>query len=161
MISEELEAIKNKYADERRTRFEEATGDLTILDLIADEEQVITLSITGYIKRTSHSEYAMQRRGGFGQKGMKTKAEDQVQELFTASTHSHLLIFTTKGQVFKVPVYTIPETSRTARGTPIVNLVSLDKDDEIAAVISVRDFDEEVDLFFCSKKGLGQANTLG
>ena len=161
VISEELEAIKNKYADDRRTRFEEATGDLTILDLIADEEQVITLSITGYIKRTSHSEYAMQRRGGFGKKGMKTKAEDQVQELFTASTHSHLLIFTTKGQVFKVPVYTIPETSRTARGTPIVNLVSLDKDDEIAAVISVRDFDEEVDLFFCSKKGLVKRTRLG
>jgi len=160
VISDELLAIKDKYADERRTRFEEATGDLTILDLIADEEQVITLSITGYIKRTSHSEYSMQRRGGFGKKGMKTRAEDQVRELFTASTHTHLLIFTTKGQVFKVPVYTIPETSRTARGTPIVNLVSLDKDDEIAAVISVRDFDEEVDLFFCSRKGLVKRTRL-
>jgi DNA gyrase subunit A len=160
VISDELLAIKDKYSDDRRTRFEEATGDLTILDLIADEEQVITLSITGYIKRTSHSEYSMQRRGGFGKKGMKTKAEDQVRELFTASTHTHLLIFTTKGQVFKVPVYTIPETSRTARGTPIVNLVSLDKDDEIAAVISVRDFDEEVDLFFCSRKGLVKRTRL-
>jgi DNA gyrase subunit A len=160
IISDELLAIKDKYADERRTRFEEATGDLTILDLIADEEQVITLSVTGYIKRTSHSEYSMQRRGGFGKKGMKTKTEDQVRELFTASTHTHLLIFTTKGQVFKVPVYTIPKTSRTARGTPIVNLVSLDKDDEIAAVISVRDFDEEVDLFFCSRKGLVKRTRL-
>ena len=160
IISEELIAIRNKYADERRTRFEEATGDLTILDLIADEEQVITLSVTGYIKRTGHSEYSMQRRGGFGKKGMKTRQEDQVNELFTASTHSHLLIFTTKGQVFKVPVYTIPETSRTARGTPIVNLVNLDGDDEIAAVISVRDFDEEVDLFFCSKKGLVKRTRL-
>ena len=161
VISEELEAIKNKYADDRRTRFEEATGDISILDLIADEEQVITLSLTGYIKRTSHSEYSMQRRGGFGKKGMKTREEDQVSELFTASTHSHLLIFTTKGQVFKVPVYTIPETSRTARGTPIVNLVNLDGDDEIAAVISVRDFDEEVDLFFISKKGLVKRTRLG
>jgi DNA gyrase subunit A len=103
----------------------------------------------------------MQRRGGFGKKGMKTRQEDQVSELFTASTHSHLLIFTTKGQVFKVPVYTIPETSRTARGTPIVNLVNLDGDDEIAAVISVRDFDEEVDLFFISKKGLVKRTRLG
>jgi DNA gyrase subunit A len=161
IISEELLAIKNKYSDDRRTRFEEATGDISILDLIADEEQVITLSITGYIKRTSHSEYSMQRRGGFGKKGMKTRQEDQVRELFTASTHSHLLIFTTKGQVFKVPVYTIPETSRTARGTPIVNLVNLDGDDEIAAVISVRDFDEEVDLFFCSRKGLVKRTRLG
>ena len=92
---------------------------------------------------------------------MKTREEDQVSELFTASTHSHLLIFTTKGQVFKVPVYTIPETSWTARGTPIVNLVNLDGDDEIAAVISVRDFDEEVDLFFISKKGLVKRTRLG
>ncbi|MEC8192238.1 MAG: DNA gyrase subunit A [Myxococcota bacterium] len=161
VIGEELTAIRDKYSNDRRTRFEEATGDLTILDLIADEEQVITLSLTGYIKRTSHSEYSMQRRGGFGKKGMKTRELDQVSELFTASTHSHLLIFTTQGQVFKVPVYTIPETSRTARGTPIVNLVNLDGDDEIASVISVRDFDEEVDLFFCSKKGLVKRTRLG
>jgi DNA gyrase subunit A len=91
---------------------------------------------------------------------MKTRQEDQVSELFIASTHTHLLIFTTKGQVFKVPVYTIPETSRTARGTPIVNLVNLDGDDEIASVISVRDFDEDVDLFFCSKKGLVKRTRL-
>ncbi len=160
IISEELLAIRDKYADERRTRFEEATADISILDLIADEEQVITLSLTGYIKRTPHSEYSMQRRGGFGKKGMKTRNEDQVSELFTASTHSHLLIFTTKGQVFKVAVYTIPMTSRTARGTPIVNLVKLDGDDEIAAVISVRDFDEDLDLFFCSKKGLVKRTRL-
>ncbi len=160
IITEELVVIRDRYSNDRRTRFEEATGDLTILDLIADEDQVITLSLTGYIKRTSHSEYSMQRRGGFGKKGMKTRQEDQVSELFIASTHTHLLIFTTKGQVFKVPVYTIPETSRTARGTPIVNLVNLDGDDEIASVISVRDFDEDVDLFFCSKKGLVKRTRL-
>ncbi len=160
VITEELEAIKEKYGNDRRTQFIEASSDLTILDLIADEEQVITLSVTGYIKRSSHTEYTMQRRGGFGKKGMNTKAEDQVSELFTASTHSHLLVFTTHGQVFKVPVYTIPKTGRNARGTPIVNLVNLDQDDQIAAVISVRDFDEEVDLFFCSKKGLVKRTRL-
>jgi DNA gyrase subunit A len=160
IITEELVLVRDRYSNDRRTRFEEATGDISILDLIADEEQVITLSLTGYIKRTSHSEYSMQHRGGFGKKGMKTRQEDEVSELFTASTHSHLLIFTTKGQVFKVPVYTVPETSRTARGTPIVNLVNLDGDDEIASVISVRDFDEKIDLFFCSKKGLVKRTRL-
>jgi len=161
VIKEELLALRNKYANERRTDFIEATGDLTILDLIADEEQVITLSVTGYIKRSSHAEYQEQRRGGFGKRGMKTKEEDQVQEIFVASTHSHLLVFTVQGQVYKVPVYNIPETGRAARGTPIVNLLGLDKDDEIASVISVRDFDEEVDLIFCSKKGLVKRTRLG
>jgi DNA gyrase subunit A len=160
VIKEELIALRIKYANDRRTNFIEATGDVTILDLIADEEQVITLSVTGYIKRSSHDEYSEQRRGGLGKKGMKTRAEDQVAELFVASTHSHLLLFTTKGQVFKVPVYSVPQTSRTARGTPVVNLVNLDKDDDIASVIDVRDFDEEVDLFFCSRKGLVKRTRL-
>jgi len=161
VIKDELIALRSKYATERRTDFMEATGELTILDLIADEEQVITLSVTGYIKRSSHAEYQEQRRGGFGKRGMRTKEEDQVQELFVASTHSHLLIFTVHGQVYKVPVYNIPETGRAARGTPIVNLLGLDKDDEIASVISVRDFDEEVDLLFCSRKGLVKRTRLG
>jgi DNA gyrase subunit A len=160
VIKEELIAIRAKYASDRRTNFMEATGDLSILDLIADEEQVITLSVTGYIKRSSHDEYREQRRGGFGKRGMKTKEEDQVREIFVASTHSHLLVFTVQGQVFKVPVYNIPETGRAARGTPIVNVVGIAEDDEIASVISVRDFDEEVDLIFCSKKGLVKRTRL-
>jgi DNA gyrase subunit A len=160
VIKEELIAIRAKYASDRRTNFMEATGDLSILDLIADEEQVITLSVTGYIKRSSHDEYREQRRGGFGKRGMKTKEEDQVREIFVASTHSHLLVFTVQGQVFKVPVYNIPETGRAARGTPIVNVVGSAEDDEIASVISVRDFDEEVDLIFCSKKGLVKRTRL-
>jgi DNA gyrase subunit A len=160
VIKDEVIAIRDKYATERRTDFIEASGDLTILDLIADEDQVITLSVTGYIKRSSHAEYQEQRRGGFGKRGMKTREEDQVQEIFVASTHSHLLIFTTQGQVYKVPVYNIPETRRAARGTPIVNLLGLDKDDDIASVISVRDFDEEVDLIFCSRKGLVKRTRL-
>jgi DNA gyrase subunit A len=161
VITEEIIVLRDRYASERRTDFIEATGELTILDLIADEEQVITLSVTGYIKRSSHAEYQEQRRGGFGKRGMRTKEEDQVQEIFVASTHSHLLVFTVKGQVFKVPVYNLPETGRAARGTPIVNVVGLDKDDEIASVISVRDFDEEVDLIFCSEKGLVKRTRLG
>jgi DNA gyrase subunit A len=154
VIKDELIAVRDKYANERRTRFEEATGDLSILDLIADEDQVITLSVGGYIKRTGHSEYGEQNRGGFGKRGMRTKEEDHVRELFIASTHSHMLVFTTRGQVFKLPVYTLPETQRVARGTPIVNLVNLDKEDRIAAVLSIRDFDAEIDLIFCSRKGL-------
>jgi DNA gyrase subunit A len=154
VIRDELVTVKEKYANERRTVFVEATGDLSILDLIADEDQVITLSVSGYIKRSGHSEYQEQRRGGFGRRGMRTKEEDQVREIFVASTHSFMLVFTTHGQVFKVPVYTLPETGRDARGTPIVNLVNLDKEDEIAAVMSIRDFDADIDLIFCSRKGL-------
>jgi DNA gyrase subunit A len=160
LIRTELLTLRAKYADPRRTRFIEASGDIAIHDLIAAEEQVITLSVNGYIKRTSHSEYQEQRRGGFGKRGMRTRNEDSVRELFLANTHSVLLVFTTHGQVFKVPVYQLPEAARDARGTPIVNLVQLEPEDNIAAVISIDDFDTELDLLFCSKKGLVKRTKL-
>jgi DNA gyrase subunit A len=160
LIREELLAIRDKYGDERRTRITDASGQVSIEDLIADEEQVITLTVSGYIKRSSHEEFQEQRRGGFGKKGMKTKNEDEVQELFLARTLSRLLVFTTHGWVFKVPVYMVPQSGRNARGTPIVNLVQLDVGDEIAAVISVTDLEEEIDLIFCSRKGLVKRTRL-
>jgi DNA gyrase subunit A len=153
VIRTELLDVRQRFANDRRTRFTEATGELTILDLIADEEQVVTLSVNGYIKRTSMTHYQEQRRGGFGKRGMKTRDADSVQDIFTASTHSFLLVFTDKGWVFKVPVYEVPQVSRDARGTPIVNLVKLTPEDSVVAVVSVVDFDEPVDLLFCSRKG--------
>lgn len=160
VIRGELLALKEKFANPRRTRIIDASGTLSIRDLIAPEEQVVTLSVRGYIKRSSQEEYQEQRRGGVGRRGMKTRNEDSVQELFITNTLSTLLVFTTLGQVYKMPVYTIPETGRSSRGTPIVNLVKLEPGEKIASVVSVENFDEEVDLLFCSKKGLIKRTAL-
>jgi len=161
LIKDELLDVRERYADPRRTEIVDSRAALDIRDLIAAEEQVITLSVNGYIKRSSKDEYQEQRRGGFGRRGMKTRDEDSVRDIFIANTHSFLLIFTTQGQVFKVPVYEVPEGRRGARGKPIVNLVPLEKDDHIAQVISIPDFDQEVDLIFCSRLGLVKRTPLG
>jgi len=154
VIRGELMAIREQYADERRTKFVESSAEVNIMDLIAEEDQVVTLSVNGYIKRTSHTEYAEQRRGGFGKRGMRTRNEDSVQDIFIANTHSDLLVFTTHGLVYKVPVHRVPEVGRDAKGLPIVNLAGLEPGDDIAAVIPVTDIDQDdVDLLFCSRQG--------
>ena len=161
VIREELVEIKTRYADPRRTIILDSTSEISIEDLIASEQQVVTLSVNGYIKRTSTAEFQVQRRGGFGKRGMRTRNEDSVKELFLANTHADLLVFTTMGQLYKVEVYKVPESSRDARGTPIVNLVPLEPEDQIASVISIQDWDQEIDLLFCSRKGLVKRTALG
>jgi DNA gyrase subunit A len=154
VIRGELMEIREKYADVRRTKFEDSSAEVDIMDLIAEEDQVVTLSVNGYIKRTSSSEYAEQRRGGFGKRGMRTRDEDSVQDIFIANTHSDLLAFTTRGLVYKVPVYRVPEVGRDAKGIPIVNLAGLEPGDDIAAVIPIPDIDrDDIDLLFCSRQG--------
>jgi DNA gyrase subunit A len=160
LIRRELVAIKEKYGDERRTRFTEATGEVSIHDLLTDESQAVTLSVAGYVKRTSLTEYREQRRGGFGTKGMRTRDEDSVREIFIANTLTDLLVFTRKGQVYKLPVHQIPAGGRDSRGKPIVNLVQLEPEDAVAAVISIEDFNEEQDALFCSKQGLVKRTRL-
>ncbi|RME28154.1 MAG: DNA gyrase subunit A [Deltaproteobacteria bacterium] len=160
VITEELLEVKAKFADERRTRITEDSGEMSIEDLIAPEDAVLTLSVAGYIKRTSQHEYAEQRRGGFGKKGMNTRDEDSIRDIFIANTHSTLLIFTTHGWMFGVPVWQVPKAGRAARGTPLVNLVNLEPDDEIAAVISIDEFRDDVDLVFCSRRGLVKRTVL-
>ncbi len=160
VIKDELLLVRERFANPRRTNILDASSKLSILDLIAEEEQVVTLSVRGYIKRSSMEEYQEQRRGGVGRRGMRTRDADSVQEIFIANTLSTLLVFTAQGQVFKVPVYTIPETGRSSRGTPIVNLVNLEPGDKIAAIITIRSFDEDVDLLFCSRKGLIKRTAL-
>ncbi len=160
VIREELLLIKDKYTDPRRTTFTEASGDLSILDLIAQEDQVVTLSVNGYIKRSSQSEYAEQRRGGFGKRGMRTRDEDSVQDIFVANTHSDLLVFTGQGWVYKLPVYEVPEVGRDARGTPIVNLVPMQSGDTIRVVLGIRDFEDDCDLVFGSTRGLVKRTRL-
>lgn len=160
VIREELLVLKDKFANERRTRIIDASGTLSVRDLIAAEEQVVTLSVRGYIKRSSQAEYQEQRRGGVGRRGMRTRDQDSVQEMFITNTLSTLLVFTTHGQVYQMPVYTIPKTNRSSRGTPIVNLVKLEPGDQIASVVSVDSFEEDVDLLFFSKKGLIKRTAL-
>jgi DNA gyrase subunit A len=160
VVKDELIEVRDRYADERRTEIIDSRAELDIKDLIANEEQVITLSVNGYIKRSSMQEYQEQRRGGHGKRGMRTRDEDSVKDIFIANTHAFLLVFTTHGQVYKVPVYEIPEVARGALGKPIVNLISLEKDDEIAAVVSVPDFDQDGDLLFCSRRGLIKRTAL-
>ncbi|MFT5582871.1 MAG: DNA gyrase subunit A [Cognaticolwellia sp.] len=154
VVREELIEVRDAFGDMRRTIIVDSRSDLNILDLIAEEEQAITLSMAGYIKRVSLDNYQDQRRGGFGKKGMNTRSEDIVREITIANTHASLLVFTKNGQVFRVPVHAIPEAGRHARGKPIAHLVELDKGDEIAAVLTIREFEEEMDLVFCSRKGL-------
>ncbi len=161
VIKEELIEVRERFADPRRTRIQDAVEDISILDLIEDEEQVITLSVRGYIKRMSNDEFQEQRRGGKGKRGIKSNKEDAAKDLFMANTRSDLLIFTTSGQMFKLPVYKIPETSRNAAGTPIINLIPIDKEDRVATVIRVASFeDETLDLVFCSTNGLVKRTAL-
>ena len=161
VIKDELLEVRERYADARRTEIVDSRAELDIRDLIAAEEQVVTLSVNGYIKRTSMGGYQEQRRGGHGRRGMKTRDEDSVRDIFIANTHAFLLAFTTQGQVYKVPVYEIPEAGRDGRGRPIVNLISLDPGDTIASVVSVPDFEQELDLLFCSRRGLIKRTPLG
>ena len=160
VVKEELLEVRGKFADDRRTQIVDALGEIDIYDLIAEEDQAITLTVAGYVKRTDLKLYREQKRGGFGTRGIDTKSEDEVREIFVASTHAKLLIFTTHGQVFAVPVHQVPEGGRYARGRPIVNLVNLEKDDEIAAVLSIDEFTDDQDLLFCSRKGLVKRTRL-
>ena len=146
-IKGELEEVRGRYDDPRRTQIVAASADLSIEDLIADEEVAVTLSSLGYVKRTPLREYEAQRRGGKGKKGMSTRDEDFVRDLFVASTHDKLMVFTKQGQAFLLPVYEVPEGGRAARGRPIINLVPMAAEDEAAGVIAIREFDDRSVLF--------------
>jgi len=138
IIKTELDDIRTRYGDERRTQIVHAADDISIEDIIADEEMVITISHAGYIKRTPLTEYRTQSRGGVGSRGVSTKESDFTEHLFIATMHNYLLIFTEKGKVFWEKVYALPEGSKTAKGRPIQNLIQIDKDDKVRAVINVK-----------------------
>jgi len=154
LIVEELTAIRAKYADERRTEILPFDGDLTEEDLIADEDVVITITHAEYIKRTPLSEYQTQRRAGQGKLGAGTKTEDYIRDMFVASNHQNLLVFTDTGRVFPLKVYRLPQGGRYARGKPIVNLVQLIDDERVTNVLPIRDFTEGQYLLFATRMGL-------
>ena len=154
IIRKELLEVKEQYGDARRTEIVTETTELTIEDLLADEEMVVTITRSGYIKRTHVEAYRSQRRGGKGVTGMETKEEDIVEDLFIASTHSYLLFFTTLGKVHWLKVHEIPEGGRQAKGKAMVNLLSLGEGETVATCVPVRDFAAGGGyIFFCTKQG--------
>ena len=143
IIKEELIEVKDKYGDERRSTIEYAGGDLSIEDMIPDEQVVITISHAGYIKRTSLTEYKTQNRGGVGQKASTTRNEDFLEHLFVGTNHQYMLFFTQKGKCFWMRVYEIPEGSRTSKGRAIQNLINIEQDDKVMAFICTQDLKDE------------------
>ncbi|MCG2420372.1 DNA gyrase subunit A [Aequorivita sp. F47161] len=143
IIKEELEEIRAKYGDERRSTIEYAGGDVSITDLIADEQVVLTISHAGYIKRTSLSEYKTQNRGGVGQKASATRNEDFLEHLFVGTNHQYMMFFTQKGKCFWMRVFEIPEGTRTSKGRAIQNLINIEPDDKVKAFICTQDLKDE------------------
>ena len=142
IVGQELRAVQDKYGDERRTQLIEETGAFRIEDLIAEEDMAITVSNTGYIKRTAISSYRSQRRGGKGRIGMRTREEDFITHLFVASTHAYILIFSDRGRVYWLKVHEIPDVGPGGKGKAIANLVSMRPDEKIAALLAVREWPE-------------------
>lgn len=154
VIRSELLEIKEKYNDDRRTGFDIDTSDLDVEDLIEQEDVVITLTHYGYIKRLPSDTYRSQRRGGKGISALSTREDDFVEHLFMTSTHHYLLFFTNKGKVYRLKAFEIPEASRQAKGTAIVNILQLDPGESIATVIPIKEFTPDHYLLMCTKAGL-------
>ena len=154
IIKEELLEVETKYGDERKTEIIPISGDLTIEDMIANEDMVVTISHNGYIKRLPVSTWKTQNRGGKGMKGANTKQDDYIEHLLTASTHNTMLFFTNTGKCYWLKVHQIPQTSRTSQGRAIVNLIGCNPEEKIQAFVSVKEFKEEDSIVMSTKKGL-------
>ncbi len=160
LIKDDLTEVKNKFGDDRRTTFMAAEGEFVAEDLIKDEDVVVTMSHYGYIKRMSVDTYRSQKRGGRGITGMQTKQDDFVEQMFIASTHNTIMFFTNKGKVYRLKCYDVPEASRTAKGTAIVNLLQLDGDERVTALIPVKVFSEGQFLLMATKQGTIKKTSL-
>jgi DNA gyrase subunit A len=154
LVKEELVEIVESYGDERRTELAHFEGDVGIEDMIADQQMVISLTASGYVKRLPLATYRQQHRGGVGVMGMNMKEDDYIAHLHICSTHDYLLFFTNRGKVYRLKVYELPEGSRTAKGSALVNLLPLREDEKVMAVIPTRDFKENKYLAFATAKGL-------
>jgi DNA gyrase subunit A len=161
IIKQEISDIKKRFADPRRSKIMAEEGEIDVEDLIAEEDVVVTISHTGYIKRVPVSTYRAQRRGGRGVQGAGTKEEDFIENLFITTTHHYLMFFTDKGRVFRLKCHEVPEASRQARGTAIVNVIALNPGEKVNTIIPVRDVASEEDfLFFATKKGIVKKTAL-
>ncbi len=153
IIKDEMEQVTKTFGDKRRTEILTDEGDFSVEDLIAEEDMVITISHTGYIKRIPVTTYRRQRRGGRGLAGMSTKENDWVEHLFIASTHDYLMFFTNQGQVYWLKVHEIPQGGRAARGKPVVNCIAIRPEESVAATVAVREFSEDQWLMFATRQG--------
>jgi len=160
VIVGELTAVRDQYGDARRTEIVDEEGDIDVEDLIADEEMVVTVSHSGYIKRAPIAQYRSQRRGGRGKTGMNTREEDLVSDLFVASTHTRLFVFTDRGRVFQLKVYEVPKAGPAARGRPIVNLIQTEPDEMIRAILPIREFDDEHYVMMVTRRGVVKKTAL-
>jgi len=160
IILDELETLKAKFGDERRSDIIERADDLKMEDLIADETTIITVTHAGYIKRCPVATFRSQHRGGTGVRGMSMKDEDFVEHVFTASTHDYLLVFTKSGRVHWIKAYEVPQMARDAKGKAIVNLLNITNEEQIASMICVREFDEARCLMMCTRKGTVKKSAL-
>jgi DNA gyrase subunit A len=165
IIKDELLEIRQKFGDERRSEIMYLADDVNILDLIEEEDVVITISHLGYIKRTSQAEYRQQRRGGRGSSGGKTRQEDWIEHLFVASTHHTMLFFTEKGRCFWLKVYEIPEGDKTSKGRAIQNLIQLPGDDKVRAILDIQNLENKEFvtshfIILCTKKGIIKKTSL-
>lgn len=154
IIKTELTEIRDKFGDSRRTGIEAVVDDIDIEDLIEEENNVITLTHKGYVKRMAVDVYKAQKRGGKGVIGLSTKEEDFVSTMFVSSTHAHILFFTNKGRMYRVKAYEIPEAGRQAKGTPIVNIIAVEPDETISAVIPIREYEDDKSLIMCTRAGI-------
>ena len=160
IIKDEMIEVKEKFGDERKTKIIAAEGDIDVEDLIKEEQSVIALTHFGYIKRMPIDTYKSQKRGGKGITGMTTKEDDFVKQIFTASTHDTILFFSNKGKLYRLRGYEVPESGRTAKGTAIVNLLSLDAGEKISTIIPIQNFAEGKYLLFATRNGLIKKTAL-
>jgi len=154
IVVSELRSVRDKYGDDRRTEIIEEEGEFRIEDLIAEEDVAITVSNTGYIKRTAVTNYRTQRRGGLGRKGMSVREEDFVTRLFIASTHAYILIFSDRGRVYWLKVYSIPDVGPDGKGKAIANLVAMLPDEKIAALLAVKEFEADKFVVMGTRRGV-------
>ena len=160
IIKDELQEIKKKFGTPRKTQLSGDAKDIDVEDLIAEENVVVTMTKAGYVKRLPATTYRQQKRGGKGMQGVSLKDNDYVEHLFVASTHSYMLFFSTAGKVYRLKVYELPEASRHARGTAIVNLLPLQKGETISAVIATKDFPEDEYLMFATEQGMVKKTSM-
>src|SRR4029077_17584548 len=161
IIVDELKAVRDKYGDDRRTQvIEGESGEISIEDLITEEDMAITVSHTGYIKRTAISTYRNQRRGGKGRIGMRTRDEDFVSHLFVASTHAYIMIFSDRGRAYWLKVHEIPDVGPGGKGKSIANLVSLEEGQRIAAMLAVKEFEDNKFVVMATRKGVIKKTAL-
>jgi len=160
IIKEEALKLKEDFGDERRTEIRNARAEISIEDLIKDEEVVVTLTEKGYVKRVAIDTYRSQKRGGIGVNATNTVEDDVVKDMYIAKALDTLLIFTTKGKVFSIKVYEIPETGKQARGKLIGNIINLDDDEKVSTIIKVREFEKNKNLFFVTRNGVVKKSEL-